>query len=350
MKRITFIPSLLAVLLCVTQVKSQELETIILAREDAAKVTQAYLAPAFRGLIYNMNSGWYHTAKVHKKFGFDLSFGISSASIPSEEEIFNIAALNLSSNTTVTNGVDTSPTLAGSNTITPAQLRYTTSIQGQEVSADFTLPTGIKEDLPINAIIAPAIQVGFGLPYKLETMLRFVPKVGSKEVKGGLFGIGLKKEITDWFGPLDKLPLHISLLAAYTNMGIDYVSDSDNTNNSDGVTTQNASTEFRLNAFTFQAVASLNFPIINIYGGLGYNRGSTSLDMLGDYTLTYQPTNNALPAVQETVTDPFSLKESTGSFNTTIGARLSLGFFKIFGSYTLQKYNTINVGMAFSFR
>jgi hypothetical protein len=34
----------------------------------------------------------------------------------------------------------------------------------------------------------------------------------------------------------------------------------------------------------------------------------------------------------------------------TIGARLSLGFFKIYGSYALQEYNTANLGIAFSLR
>ena len=49
-------------------------------------------------------------------------------------------------------------------------------------------------------------------------------------------------------------------------------------------------------------------------------------------------------------TNPLSLSSSSGSFNTTLGARLSLGFFKIFGSYTLQEYNSVNAGIAFSFR
>jgi hypothetical protein len=41
---------------------------------------------------------------------------------------------------------------------------------------------------------------------------------------------------------------------------------------------------------------------------------------------------------------------SASGVSTTVGARLSLGFFKIFGSYTLQKFNTLNAGIAFSFR
>ena len=41
--------------------------------------------------------------------------------------------------------------------------------------------------------------------------------------------------------------------------------------------------------------------------------------------------------------------ESSG-FRTTLGARLSLGFFKIFADYTLQEYNALSLGIAFSVR
>lgn len=325
---------------------SQEIETLLLAKNDAEKLTKAYFSPTFKGLIYSMNNGQYHTAKVHKKFGFDITIGANGAFVPSKDEIFNIAELGLPSNTTVTNGVNSTPTVAGSNSVDTAELEYKTTINGQDVEANFNLPGGIKEDLPLNAIPAPAVQIGIGLPYKLEAMVRFVPKIGPDDVKAGLFGFGLKKEITDWFGPIGKTPLHVSLLAAYSNMSVDYTIG----NTTGDVSTQDAAVEFDLNTFTFQAIASLNFPIINVYGGVGYNTGNVKLNMLGDYTLTYDTNNPAIPTVSESITDPLSIKKSSGSFNTTIGARLSLGFFKIFGSYTLQEYNTLNAGIAFSFR
>ncbi|RKF04468.1 hypothetical protein C8N26_1139 [Tenacibaculum lutimaris] len=323
--------------------KAQELETILLAKDDANKLTNAYLDPAMKGFIYSMNNGWYHTAKVHKKFGFDISIGANASFIPSEDEMFNLTKLGLSNNTTYNQ--NTTATVAGSNSTTPAELTYTTTINGQQAQANFTMPEGIKEDLPANAVPAPSVQVGLGLPFKFEAMLRYSPKVGSDDVKGGLFGIGVKKEITDWFGPMDKTPLHISLLAAYTNMNVDYT-----IGNVDGdIEARNAITEFRLNSYTVQAIASLNFPVINIYGGVGYNGGNTSLDMRGDSFFA----NYSTPLGNERVdlgTNPLSLSTSSGSFNTTLGARLSLGFFKLFGSYTLQEYNSVNAGIAFSFR
>ena len=337
---------LFPVILCFAKLQSQEIEAILLAKDDAQKLAKAYFDPAFKGLIFAMNNGWYHTAEVHKKFGFDLSIGGNAALIPSQYELFSIAELGLSNNTTVLNGVTTSPTIAGSKTQTTAELQYSTTIEGQSVTADFTLPEGIKDNLPINAIPAPSVQLSVGLPYKLETIVRYVPKVGNTEVKMRLFGLGFKKEITDLLGDLGKTPLHVSLLAAYSNTSVDYEIG----NTSGEVSTENASTEFDLNTYTIQAIASLNFPVFNLYGGIGYNAGNIKLNMLGTYILEYDPENNNIPNIRESVTDPISLKTSSGTMNATIGARLSLGFFKIYGSYTLQDYSVLNAGIAFSFR
>lgn len=317
--------------------KAQELESILLAsKDDASKLTSAYINPAMKGLIYGMNSGWYHTAKVHKKLGFDISIGANLSIAPTEDELMVFADLGL---TSISSASTTSPTVFGSGD--GAQMNVNAVVQGQNVTASFEMPSGISEDLPMNAVPTPSLQLSVGLPYKFDVMLRLVPEVGSDDVKGNLLGVGLKKEITSIFGALEKLPLHVSVLAAYSTMNVDYVIDGGT------IPGQDQRTEFKLNSYTVQAIGSLNFPIINIYGGIGYSGGSSSLKMLGDYELTY---NTSGGTIVETVTDPLNLDFDASGFRTTIGARLSLGFFKIFGDYTIQEYNTFSTGIAFSFR
>jgi len=345
--------------------KAQDLETILLAKDDAEKLTNAYLQPAFKGLIYSMNNGWYHTAKVHKKFGFDITIGASASIIPEKDEIFNLASLGLSGNISPQSG--TSPTIGGSSD-DGLEITYTEEVTAADLpdgvdtslipantsytySTSFELPGGVKDDLPLNAVPAPSIQVGLGLPYKFEVIGRFSPEVGSDDVKGKLFGLGVKKEITSIFGPMEKTPLHISLLAAFTNMSVDYNMGSGDIENQ--ISYSNAAAEFELKSYTVQAIASLNFPFINFYGGIGYNGGKTTLNMLGDYTLSYELEYNGVPSgiyVNEQLSDPFSFESSVSGVNATIGTRLSLGFFKIFASYTMQEYNSINGGIAISIR
>ena len=342
MKKITSI--LFFTLFFVSSLKAQDVQNILLANtKDASKLTSAYMSPAMKGLIYSMNGGWYHTAKVHKKLGFDITIGANASFIPSKDDIFDISKLGLESTIVAPGSSSITPTLTGDNDAPTASLITTVSADGTPLAVplEFDMPEGVSDDLPLNAMPAPAVQIGIGLPFKFEAMLRMVPKVGSDDVKGGLFGIGVKKEITKLLGPLDKTPLHLSLLAAYTNMSVDYDFDA----SSGDISTTNGGAEFKLNSYTIQAIASVNLPIINFYGGVGYNGGNTEVNMVGDYVLNY---GNGVPA--ETISDPFSIKNSTGGFNATVGTRLSLGFFKIYGSYTVQEYNTLNAGIAFSFR
>ena len=131
-------------------------------------------------------------------------------------------------------------------------------------------------------------------------------------------------------------------MAAYTSMDVTYAGF----DSTGSLTVTNGKAAFELTAYTVQAIASLNFPIINIYGGLGYGSGSSSLKMTGNYVGTY--TAGGITET-ETLTPP-NLEFDSSGFQTTVGARISLGFFKIFGSYTLQEYNTIAAGIAFSIR
>ena len=61
---------------------SQELESILLASEDASRLTQGYVNPVMKGLMYSMNSGWYTTAKTHKTLGFDFTISANASFVP----------------------------------------------------------------------------------------------------------------------------------------------------------------------------------------------------------------------------------------------------------------------------
>lgn len=336
---------LLLVLLSVSYLKAQDgLEAILLTgTQDASKLTKAYINPVMTGLIYGMNNGWYHTAKTHKKLGFDISISLNASMVPSKDEVFKFSALGLSTSTSSTSL--TGATVAGPNNL-KAPVVVNTTIDGQVVNANFTMPGGVKDDLPLNAIPTPTVQFSLGLPKNFDVMLRYVPEVGSDDVKGNLIGFGVKKEITNWFGIVDKTPLHISLLGAFTKMDVNY-----NIQNDSSIPGTNQKATFSLNSYTIQAIASLNFPIINLYGGIGYSAGTSDLKMSGTYNLNY---NTGLPAPnhikQVIVNNPLNLDFKANGMRATIGTRLSLGFFKIFTDYTLQEYNTINGGIAFSFR
>ena len=89
MKKILFIFCIF--LSFTSQLKAQEgFENILLADQaDVNKLMDGYFSPAMEGFIHGINSGWYHTAKVHKKLGFDITIGFSGSWVPSEREVFS---------------------------------------------------------------------------------------------------------------------------------------------------------------------------------------------------------------------------------------------------------------------
>ncbi len=318
-------------------IKAQEgFEQIIIAgQEDSKKVLEGYFQPAMEGFIYGINNGWAHTAKVHKVLGFDITIGASGALVPSSLEMFK--AVGLTNINQSDGGVYEGPTLMSEqsegNTLIVSKNGYDIPIN---------MPGGITEDLPVNAVPSPTVQLNVGLPFKLEAMVRYFPETDFGEDGGSakLLGLGLKKEITNWFGPLGKFPLHVSLLASYTTLEVAYGFED---SYSDYFYSEDGMAEFDLKAYNVQMLASINFPIINFYGAIGYGKGDTNFKMTGTYTFDKDG------SYEENLTPP-DLEFSAGGFKTTIGTRLSLGFFKIFADYTLQEYNTVSAGIALSIR
>lgn len=330
----------ISVLTLSTTAKAQDgFENILLGSSaDATKLMEGYFSPAMEGFIFGMNNGWYHTAKVHKVLGFDISVGLSAAMVPSSKEMFSLSGL-----TSVKGGTYSGPTFAGDGN--GGNVTFEKTLNGNTVEATMQMPGGVTSDLPLNAIPAPLAQVNIGLPFKMEAMVRYFPEtdLGDDGGKAKMLGLGIKKEITSWFGPLDKLPLHVSLLAAYTSMDLTYAGFD---TNGGSLTVNNGKAAFELKAYTVEAIASLNFPFINVYGGFGYSSGNSSFNMTGTYQGSY--TQGAITETQ-TLTPPSMDFEASG-VKTTVGARISLWFLKVFANYTIQEYNTLSAGVAISIR
>ena len=62
--------------------------------DDAKKMFNNYLSPLMKGAIYSSNGGWFNTAKVHRKFGFDLSLKLNLSFVPKSAQFFLINNLD----------------------------------------------------------------------------------------------------------------------------------------------------------------------------------------------------------------------------------------------------------------
>ena len=133
---------------------------------DANKLLESYMAPAFEGFGYGINSGWYNTARPHQTLGFDLNISVNAAIVPSSSEFFTFNN-NDYSNVRLSNGTSAqTPTLFGPNLGVDAlpELTFLDPDSGQEVIR-ISAPTGLglEEEFPTNAVPSPMIQLGIGL-------------------------------------------------------------------------------------------------------------------------------------------------------------------------------------------
>lgn len=310
--------------------------------EDASKLTENYVNPVAKGFMYGLNNGWYSTGRTHKKLGFDITFVANLAKVPGKDEVFQFVASDYN-NISLVNGSSEIQTLMGGNNNTTLAARIQAN-GGDYKLTEFTMPDGIGDDLPMNAVPSATLQVGIGIPgIDADLKFRYLPKVGTSDLEVGMFGVGLQKSFSKLL-KIDKTPVDVSALIAYTKLTSEY----DIQGNSD-LSGTGQLMEFTTNAYTFQAIASVNLKLIEFYGAVGFNTAKMDVDIKGTYDLEYTLEGTGM-SVSETVTDPVSVDFSASGVRATIGTRLNLGFFKIFGDYTIQEYNTITGGIAFSFR
>lgn len=357
--------STLSIAFLSTSLSSQSIENLLSAgKEDASQYLGDFMEPVFKGLVSNFNSGWYHSGKTHKLFGFDITINTTASFVPKEDKKFSFnnadySVLKLQGTSQSAN----LPTVVGKESNTIIDVRIPLDAAGniipQELINSGTVPesyritsfesvSGIEDDLPIAAIPSPMIQVGFGLPTKTDIKLRFIPNVGSDDVKFNMFGVGLQHNLLQHFLVTDKIPLiDLSILGAFTSSKTLYTPK-------DSSIATNQETEVKINAYTAQLVANANLKIINFYAGLGYTAGDASLKVKGEYTHNYDLVDiNDIPLGSDSLTikDPVNIEyDVKKGVKATLGMRLNLAWFKFFADYSVQEYNTLNVGMAFSFR
>jgi hypothetical protein len=342
MKRIILIMALSAGMF---SAKAQEIEQFLVLGEDAGTLMQSYLQPAFEGTIYNLNSGWYRTAKPHRLLGFDITLNATLSSVPNNRKNFTFDIADYS-NVRLESGANQAelPTAFGGSSDEVLIVSKDVDTPFGPQTAEFKMDAleGIGGEIGFDQVPAAMVQAGIGLPFKTDVTLRFVPKVGSDSFKTNLFGIGVKHNILQYFPIAKRVPLvDVSLFGGYTKLSSQYIPGQDQT------------IDMEVTSLTGQLLGSVDLKIVNFFVGLGYSTGKSSLVVAGDYEFQYRDPTTGLPlgAPQKIKEEDLpNIKNDVNSFMTTAGMSINLAFFKIYGSYTLQEYNSINAGVAFSFR
>jgi hypothetical protein len=321
---------------------------------DGAKFLEAYFTPWANAFGAGLNGSWYNTAKPHKLGGFDITTGINVGFVPTADQTFDLSKLGLSSGISGTTG--TTSTIAGPDKQGPAL----TFSQSGITLASFNAPPGTNwRYIPV-----PTAQIGIGLPLGTEIKGRFIPKI---PIKGGdvmLWGIGLMHSIMQYIPGNELLPVDASIFAGYTrltgNVPVSLQPETIGTHPPNysapySATFTDQKFTATVEALNISAIASVNLPVISFYGGLGYNKTKTLLELTGNYptpTLVtpgmYAEYNNT--GVKKGTDFPKMDIENFSGLRANIGFRLKFAVITIHADYTRAQYNVLSTGLGISFR
>jgi hypothetical protein len=339
------------------QNKGEFFDILYSAPKDANTFLNSYLSPITKGLGYGMTTGWYTTAKPHNTLGFDISVSMSTVFVPKSDQTFTFQNSDYT-NLELANGTQAEiPTVIGPNENTPA-LRMVdhNATFGDVTLANFNAPSGLgfKKKIGFAAIPVPILSFGIGLVKNTDLKFRFIPDVANN-VKYSFWGIGLMHDITQWIPVVDKLPIDISILAAYSNFKFDYPM----TESESGWTGSNQDLNGRTNGLTIEALVSKKISVLTLLVGLGYDHSSTKFNIDGNYDIDYSDLSSTWPAGYSipgstnnvvTYTDPIALTGKNGGVKLTGGLRLQFAVITLDFNYTLGSYNVLNTGLGVTFR
>ena len=312
--------------------------------QDAQLLIDSYMSPFLKGMGMSFNSSWYNTAKPHKTLGFDITFSTNFAYVPTEQQSFLFDENDYNFTSLVGSSDPNLPTIAGGST--NAIMLVSADTLGQTLElARYGAPDGVFSvdtyDGPFtNTVPAPIIQGGIGIVKGTELKVRWMPTISQENFSFKYFGIGGLHSISQWIPVFKELPIDISIFAGYTQIDARYAIPPGS------IGGENQQANFKVNTFSYQVLASAHVSVLTGYIGLGMDSYNTNLSMTGTYEVY-----PGLPNDLGTLTDPINIERSgNNNFRTTFGVRLKLAIVTLHADYTFREYNTLSMGLGFSYR
>ena len=304
--------------------------------EDTKLFAENYLTPGLDAVAYSLSSGWFTSAKSKKLGQFELSFIGNAAFVSSSQKSFelNTADYNFLE---FENGssIQRVATVLGENDPSIQALAVFEDENGNQQSVGFTLPQGLART-GLDQVPTAFPQLSIGFLGGLEVKFRYLPEIESDDGSLQYYGVGVQNEISDWIPGFKLLPIHLGLAANYSVFKGDI-----KLGDTPIVDTNNGFLESEFSVWSFSGLVSTKLPVINFYAGLSYISASSDFGLKGDYALN-EGVNSG-----ETIRDPFVTSSSVNGFRGTIGAKLTLAFFRIHADYSIQEFNTVSAGISF---
>lgn len=328
--------------------------------EAGERFSNSYMSPAGEAFSYNLSTGWYDDARVLAPGKFKIQLKAQATFAPDDKKSFFLdpqeyealiqesydSSGNPPANIEVTFGDGSTTPRSIATALGENSMDQQLVVRSREVTSGLilqedviNLPNGLGNE-GLDILPAAFLQVGVGIGAGLELKGRLIPEVELGEAKTSLYGLGVQWELSKFLGSEENgFPLNISLLAGYTQLDASYDFE-------DGAVVRGVdqSIETQVSSLNLSAIISTDYKVLNFYGGINYNAGTTQTDLLGTYTFT---SNTVVFPVAATVEDPFSVNTDVSGILGTAGVKLTLGAFNLNADYTFGEYNTATAGVFF---
>ena len=331
---------------------------------DGNLLLEAYLKPFANGFGADLNSGWVNTARPYRTLGFDLRISAGVALVPGSDRSFDVDQIDFE-NLERVGGPSEAQTIFGDDVSGPEMGIFGTNpLTGtREEITRFTMPEGTGYPY----VPAPMVQATIGIIKDTDLSVRYMPTVTVEDISTNLFGVGVKHGLNQWIPGGAALPVDLSVQLGFTELTSDYGFDLQPDEGSDiynpfaGTPSiwEDQAVELEATGFTGNLLVGKNFPIISLFGGLGFQTSSMTIKSFGSVPVTsFNPNYDPIDPSEETrekiierIDEPVDLEfDGANSVHALAGFRLRLGFIAISGSYTLSEYPVANLGVGLSFR
>ncbi len=335
--------------------------------DDLEKVATGYIKPVGLGFAAGMGGSWYNTAANHSTLGFDVTLGSGILIVPNKDRSFSLSGLKY---LTPKNGATSAPSFSGSGDGVDLQLKSPNDTvngipTGGKVLANFATPQGVSKILP-----SICLQGTIGLPKGFDLSVRYLPQTTIGGVSGGLWGIGVKHDIKQWFPVIKKLPISLSVMVGYTRFNLSNTFDKEDRVDPNALINSGAASlyispadnydnqgfELKSDSYMANVIVSKNFVFFTPYLGLGFTQNNFRFNFKGNFPTLgdpkYDPTAiNSIRYDVVPLVDPIKLDYKSFMPNATVGFRLKfLGIVTFNAQYTFQEYSAASVGLGFGFR
>lgn len=266
-----------------------------------------YFKPLATYLGTYFNTGTYYNADVPETFGFKFNIIAMWSIIPDDQKSFN-----------------PNPGLAGGENVPP-----TATVFGNNASyflgdkGFYVYPTG----LGLKAVPLGIYQIAGSL-YNTELMIRYFPKSNFDEAKIGMFGFGLKHDISSH---IPFFPIDLAVQILYNKLDLEYIGDKENEYGK--ISSKN---------FAINAHASKTFiDMFIIYTGVQYESSTM------DFGYFFEDENNFYPDLggrrHEVEID------GDNHFRYTLGGAIKLAVVVLNADINVSSFTTFSAGLSLDF-